>query len=208
MRVEAYNADGVLGKLRAFGMPIEQGGDASIEDITVALKTWPTSKLFPCLDWLRVRVLTVEDCASLLAAVPIDKILEEGTRSDSEKECIAAVTMLLRLLCNANDIRVDFVKVIGKCSHSLSSKNSTWIPLLIGLLYNKRPELEGSKKMALLHGLLTKIRGMNFSLGADEVARIYWLVKGVKVSGNVPLGPAIKKEVEGIKELSVLLQLL
>ena len=201
--VSAYNADGVLGKLKSFGM-----AEVTFDAICEALKTWPTEKLFPCLDWLRVRVLDGTENENLLEIVPVDGILEKGTKGDAGKEFFANVTMLLRLLCNMKQPDEDLiVKVVGKCSQSVSEKNTTWIPLLIGILYNNKEVLDVTKCMALLHGLLSK---KPTNMTDDDVGRVYWMVKTVegKTGGKIPLAAALKKEMEEIKGMESVASLL
>lgn len=197
MIIEAFNSEGVLNKMKSFGFTEDQ---INIDEIKILLKSWPIEKLYPCLDWLRVQVLKAGD-TSIITMVPFDEILEKGTKIDSSKELQAAVTMSLRLLCNSVAIKngklIDpglIVKVIGKCSQS--PLISTWIPLLIGLLYNCRDQLDSTKKMALLHGILTRV--ISFP-SPDEVSRVYWLIKGV--GAPVPLRAALKKETDRFPDL-------
>lgn len=202
--VSAFNSDGVMGKLKSFGMT-----EVNFETISEAFKDWPTEKLFPCLDWLRVRVLQDQNAQSVLNLVPVDGILEKGTKMDSGKESVAGVTMLLRLICNCkNPDEMVIVKVVGKCCQSLSpERHTTWVPLLIGVLYNNNDGMEVTNSMALLHGLLIK---KTANLSAEDVARIYWLVKGAesRTNGQIPLAAALKTEMQNSKDLESISPLL
>ena len=212
--IEAFNYEGVLNKLKSFGFKHSEDSESiSFDDIQGLLKTWPIEKLFPCLDWLRVYVLKDCETSEVLANVPFDGILEIGTKSDVNKESVAAVTMSLRLLCNISSKfqtgLIDdnlVVKMIGKCSQSaaMQSNSNAWLPLLIGILYNCRNRLDAVKKMALLDGILSKSYAFRF--GSEEVSRIYWLVKG---SGQpVPLTTSLKKGIDRISDLKVIESLL
>ena len=199
--VSAYNAEGVLGKLKSFGMTV-----VTFESICEALKTWPNEKLFPCLDWLRARVLQESESKNILEFVPIDGILEVGTKMDASKENIANITMLLRLICNCKNPEEDLIiKVIGKCCQNIKV---AWIPLIIGILYNNKDSMDMTKCMALLHGLMSKRPAA--ALNTEDVARIYWTVKRVeaKSCGKIPLAAALKKEIDGAKELEIVFSLL
>jgi WD40 repeat protein len=200
--VSAYNAEGILNKLKSFGMT-----EVTIEAVCDALKTWPNEKLFPCLDWLRVRVLQEPETENILEIVPIDSILEAGTIEDSGKESVANITMLLRLMCNCKDPSEDLIiKVVGKCCQNI---NNAWVPLLVGILYNNsKDRMDVTKCMALLNLLMSKRPAA--LLTADEVARIYWTLRRVKEksAGKIPLAAALKKEMEGQKGLEIVSSLL
>lgn len=198
MVIDAWNAEGVASKLKSFGM-----AEISTESIAEALKSWPVDQLFPCLDWLRVEILKGDDASvnnSILQQVDLQRILEKT--DSSRKEEIAAVTMTLRLFCNASARSSDafdadsIIQVIGKCTQSLNANNATvWIPLLVGLLYNahKQAQLDATKSMALLHSLLIKSR--QTKLNDSEIDRICWLIKSCG-GGAAPLVSAVKKELE------------
>lgn len=200
--LNAYNAEGVLGKLKSFGMT-----EVTFESICEALKTWPNDKLFPCLDWLRVRVLQESELKNnVLDFVPIDGILECGTKKDASRESIANITMLLRLICNCRQPDEDLIiKVAGKCCQNV---NAAWMPLIIGVLYNNKDSMDMTKCMALLHGLMSKRPAA--PLSPEDVARIYWTVKwvGERSSGKIPLAAALRKEMDGVKELEIVSSLL
>lgn len=200
--VSAFNAEGVTNKLKSFGMT-----EVTFEAICEALKTWPNEKLFPCLDWLRVRVLQDESVTkNIVEMVPIDSILESGTKKTASKENVANITMLLRLICNCKKPSEDLIiKVIGKCCQNIST--SVWVPLMIGVLYNNKDWMDMTKCMALLHLLISKKPTLT---AVEEVARIYWTVKLIKEkSGDkIPLVAALKKEIEGQKELEIITSLL
>ena len=208
----AWNAEGVVGKLKQFGMK----EIISLESVSEALKSWPVDKLFPCLDWLRMEVLKRDDSVLMMAAndLPLEKIFEKI--ASDKKEEIATITMTLRLYCNVLSLKssattmattkkttsfdlASTVKVIGMCTLSLNETNgSAWIPLLIGIIFNgyKQSLLDANKSMALLHGLLNKINQSKLDLkGEDEINRIAWLIKNCGGS-KAPLAVAIKKELE------------
>ena len=201
-KIDAYNSEGVTGKLKSFGL-----NEIGESEICRVLTVWPLDKLFPCLDWLRFNVL-LSDSSKCLAFVPFDAILEAGSGG---KEVAAAVTMSLRLLCNATSTceePVDpnlIVKVIGKCTNSpgLERNSTTWVPLMIGLLYNTsvKRTLEVSKQAALLHGILTKLNTAN----EDAIERIWWILK--EAGEPIPLAASIKSEIERIPEMKDLLKL-
>lgn len=90
--------------------------------------------------------------------------------------------------------------MIGKCSQS--ERIELWSPLLIGLLYNCSDQLDGTKKMALLLGILSQIS----ILKAEEIDRIFWMVKE---SGKpITFAPAFQKEAARIPGLELISQLL
>ena len=68
--------------------------------------------------------------------------------------------------------------------------------------------MDMTKCMALLHGLMSKRPAA--ALSTEDVARIYWAVKwvGEKSSGKIPLAAALKKEIDGVKELEIVSSLL
>lgn len=194
LRIEAYNAEGVIGKLRSFGLESE----INEKEICLTLSKWPIEKLFPCLDWLRFHVLKSGN-GGCVEFVPFGAILDGG---NGGKEAAAGVTMSLRLLCNAtsNIALIDsnlIGKVIGKCTNSpgMHTNSSTWIPLLIGLLYNAASLFDDSKRMALLHGILAKTETLN----EDSVARVWWLLK--EVGKPIPLAASLKMEIERVPQL-------
>lgn len=200
-RIEAYNSDGVVGKLKAFGFE----GEINEKEICQVLSKWPIDKLFPCLDWLRFHVLKSGN-VSCLESVPFDAILSGG---NGGKEAAAGITMSLRLLCNVTSLQtpVDsnlIVKVIGKCTNSpaMQTNSSTWIPLLIGLLSNASSLIEDdTKRMALLQGILLKAATLN----EDSITRIWWLVK--ETSKPIPLATSLKVEFERIPGLREILKI-
>lgn len=210
-KVEAYNAAGVQGKLKSFGL--EEINEATVCEV---LTKWPVDKLFPCLDWLRFNILNTKNgnVNLVLKSVPFDAILEAGSNGNG-KEATAAVTMTLRLLCNASTVsdQIDpglFVKVIGKCTNSdgIAMHSTTWIPLLIGLLWNVSVQgiIDNSKQMALLHGLLVKINSFKVQLNEDSIARIEWILKDS--SKPIPMAASLGNELENIVELKKLTKLL
>lgn len=174
--------------MKSFGL---NENEISLEGILEILKSnkLPVDKLFPCLDFLRVEVLNFKgEIEKVLMAVPFDLLLEKGTSVGASKEAVAGVTMTLRLLCNAssftdiNLVKEDLiVKVIGKCTGQEIEFNKiiTWIPLLIGLLYNVSSYLDSLKSLNLLHGILYKLntKSSEFEVKGDEGKRIYQIIK-------------------------------
>lgn len=208
-KIEAFNFDGVKGKLKAFGYNSDKIDE---EEICNLLSKWPTQKLFPCLDYLRYFVLKsgTTDC---LKFVPFDSIIEESSNNPS-KDSIAGVTMILRLLCNASAVSSDpidpflIIKVIGKCTNSpcFPDNSVTWISLLIGLLYNSSTKgiIEITKQMVLLHGLLTRT---TIPISEDNCIKIWWLIKGIEKE-PMSMSSSIKKELERFPELKESLKLI
>lgn len=195
--VDAFNAEGVLSKMKSFGFESQQ---ITLEDVKQLLKTWPQDRLYPCLDWLRIHVLKTGD-TSYFNLIPFDEILDRGTAVDSSKEMSAAVTMVLRLLCNAPPSHADLcVKVIGKCSQSPGC--GKWISLLLGLLYNYRNSIDSTKKMVLLQGILARVTSLPCPC---DVNRVYWLIRSA--GSPIPLTAALKKETDRISDLKIVSQL-
>ena len=168
--------------------------EISIEEILKILTSnaWPVNKLFPCLDFLRVEVLNLngkdgkEEIEKILIAVPFDLILKTGTRTGASKEAIAAVTMALRLLCNASACKNYQIKqnliaeVVEKCVNQEIEIDImiTWMPLLIGLLYNVNSYLDSLKSLSLLHEILNNLNTKSNSIiKIDEGHRICEIIK-------------------------------
>lgn len=187
--VEAYNAEGINSKLKSFGLK-----EISVQGILkiLASNAWPVNKLFPCLDFLRVEVLNLkgtegnEKIEKIFSAVPFDLILKNGTIIGASKEAIAAVTMTLRLLCNASackNYQIEqnlIMEVIEKCVNQEIEIDImiTWIPLLIGLLYNVNSYLDSLKSLSLLHVILYNLNTKsNNIIKIDECHRICEIIK-------------------------------
>lgn len=193
--VAAVNMIGVREKLVEFGL----AGEPSLTAVVACLAEWPVERLFPCLDWLRVAVLDpATDMRQVATVLPIARILPNGVGEVTTKPRQAAVTMLLRLMCNWTATRPDvddgmLVDVVGRGAQLLSANAKGWTVLLLGLVNNMalRGRADATKRVALLLNILQQTPA-GHGLSVEDGQLIHAIVS--QSGSPVPLAPALRSQ--------------